>query len=272
MKRHAMTSIGWWVVDVVSRALEPDERNAVRGDLIEARSSSGRALLDVLGLVVRRQAALWLDWKPWLALAAIAVPLGLLLGHLSRRWADGSAVYAWLYVNNWTWGFLESPGARRDLLHTTVGFLLNAITLAGWSWTAGYVLRSLSRRTSWLTGSLFCLAVLGGTVGTDTIAARNPFNPAFASMFYRMVWPAMLGLLVVVPALAGLHRAHRVAALPFVQAIVWAAAVALLTTRSAFNLGGGPLVLLLALALVWPVGYMVGIASWQRWRRRTASA
>jgi hypothetical protein len=269
MKRRAMTSVGWWVVDVVSRALQPDERTAVRGDLIEARSTSGRALIDVLGLVTRRQIALWMDWKPWLALAGIVVPLGLLLGYLSNAWADGHAVYAWLYVNNWTWGFLDSPGARRDLLHTIMRFVLNGMTLIGWSWTAGFVLGSLSRRTSWVTASLFFLAALGGALGDDT---TNPFNPTASSTFYSLIWPVLLQTLaVVVPLLAGLRRAHRAAALPLLHVIVWAVVVALLTTRSAFNPGAGQLGLV-ALALTWPVGYMVGIASWQRWRRRTASA
>ena len=83
----------------------------MRGDLTESRASGRRALLDVLGLVVRRRAALWMDWRPWLALVGVVIPLGLLLSHVSRWWADGFAIYAWLYVNNWTWAFLDSPGA-----------------------------------------------------------------------------------------------------------------------------------------------------------------
>jgi hypothetical protein len=268
MKRHAMTSIGWWVVDVVSRALEPDERTAVRGDLSETRATSGQALLDVLGLVVRRHTELWMDWKPWLALAGIVVPLGLLLGHLSNAWADGHAIYAWLYVNNWTWGFLDSPGARRDLLYTTMRFVLNGVTLVGWSWSAGFVLGSLSRRTSWVTVSLFCLAALGGALADD---ASNPNNPTSSSTFYSLIWPVLLPtLVVVVPSLAGLRRAHRAAALPLLHAIVWAVAVTLLTTRSAFSPGAGQLGFV-ALVLIWPVGYMVGAAGRHRWREPTAS-
>jgi hypothetical protein len=48
-----------WLVAAASQLLEPGERDAVNGDLEEAGESGWRALLDVLGLVVRRQAALW---------------------------------------------------------------------------------------------------------------------------------------------------------------------------------------------------------------------
>ena len=81
----AMRRISWWSVDLFSRLLEADERDAVRGDLTESGASGGRALRDVLGLVVRRQAALWVDWRPWLALLGVVVTLGLLLSHVSSR-------------------------------------------------------------------------------------------------------------------------------------------------------------------------------------------
>ena len=47
-----------WLIDRVSRCLEPNERDAVLGDFTESGEPAGRALLDLLGLVVRRQAAL----------------------------------------------------------------------------------------------------------------------------------------------------------------------------------------------------------------------
>jgi hypothetical protein len=47
--------------------LDSDERLAVRGDLEESGETGLQAVWDVLGLVVRRQAALWKDWRPWLA-------------------------------------------------------------------------------------------------------------------------------------------------------------------------------------------------------------
>jgi hypothetical protein len=49
-----MTRICWSLVEILSRMLEPDERDAVRGDLAESRETGGQALRDVLGLVARR--------------------------------------------------------------------------------------------------------------------------------------------------------------------------------------------------------------------------
>src|SRR6185503_6548406 len=105
-----MIRICWWLVDIVSRALEPNEQDAVRGDFAESGESSGQALRDVLGLVVRRQAALWNDWRPWLVLVGLIVPLGMLLSIVSRSTANMNATYVWLYANNWDWALLKNAG------------------------------------------------------------------------------------------------------------------------------------------------------------------
>jgi sec-independent protein translocase protein TatC len=54
-----MIRLCWWLIETMSRLLEPNERDAVLGDLSESSELAGRALLDVLGLVVRRQLASW---------------------------------------------------------------------------------------------------------------------------------------------------------------------------------------------------------------------
>ena len=279
-----MGTVCWRFVRLLSRSLERAERDAIFGDFIESRSTSVQALRDVLGLVARRQVGLWLDWKPWGALLGIVVPIGLLLSYLSIRWADSSAVYAWLYVNNWTPGFFEIPGARRDLLNTGTRFCLNALTFAGWSWSAGFVLGMLSRRTSWLTGSLFCLSVLGSNLGTETTASMNPNAAAvFSLTFYGVAWPVILQtLLIVAPALAGLRKSRHAVALPLGYAMTCAVVVTLLTARAALSLEGsvlfeGGLLLpvrrdlgLVPLAILWPACYIVATACWQRWDGKTA--
>ena len=55
--------------------LEPDERDAVQGDLAELGVTGMRALRDLLGLIVRRQALAWTDRRPWLPLGVLVVPL-----------------------------------------------------------------------------------------------------------------------------------------------------------------------------------------------------
>jgi len=51
-----MTGLAWPLVELVSRPLEPEEREAVLGDLLEADRSAWQALLDIFGLILRRQA------------------------------------------------------------------------------------------------------------------------------------------------------------------------------------------------------------------------
>jgi hypothetical protein len=59
--------------------LDADEREAILGDLAESGETGSHALLNVLGLVVRRQAGFWNDWRPWLALVGLIGPVGILL-------------------------------------------------------------------------------------------------------------------------------------------------------------------------------------------------
>ncbi len=64
------------LIHVVSQALEHNEREAVLGDLADCGTPALRALADISGLVLRRQLALWVDWKPW----------GSLGGRRGSRW------------------------------------------------------------------------------------------------------------------------------------------------------------------------------------------
>lgn len=72
-----MMRICWWLVDRVSRILESSERDSVLGDLAEAEKTGGQALRDLLGLVVRRQAAL--SGKRLLR-SAVGIVIGMGLG------------------------------------------------------------------------------------------------------------------------------------------------------------------------------------------------
>ena len=72
-----MTQICWWLVDIVCRTFEPAERIAVRGDIAESGETATSALYDVAGLFVRRQAALWTDWKLWLTFVGLGCTVRL---------------------------------------------------------------------------------------------------------------------------------------------------------------------------------------------------
>ena len=80
-----MTRVCWRLVDILSRMLEVEERQAVRGDLAESGESIGRALRDALGLIVRRQIGLWTEWQPWLALLGVACLAGVPLSRTLFR-------------------------------------------------------------------------------------------------------------------------------------------------------------------------------------------
>jgi hypothetical protein len=291
-----VSGLGWWLADQASRLLDQDERQAVRGDFTELGMTSAAALREVLGLVVRRQIGMWANWGPWLALVGLVVPLGFLLNVISRHWAASSAVYAWLYVNNWTWGYLESPGARLDLLNISVAFVRECITLTCWAWTVGFALGSLSRRASWINGGLFGVVLLGGTIaGTAAPVGGNAV--VLANVFYRVLF--LFGLrvvLVLLPALAGMLTALRLVRPPLSRAIGWFVAVTILTWWAAPSIefaaiwsmwslsGADPLpggisawrgslaVRLLPAAMLWPAGYLITTASWPRRRTTTVAA
>jgi hypothetical protein len=276
-----MNRVCWWLADMVSRLLERGECDAVRGDLAESGATGGAALRDLLGLVVRRQAALWNDWRPWLALVGLVGPLGVLLSQLCKLSVETSAIYAWLYVNNWTWTFLASPGARSDLAHYSAGFFLDYVTLMCWSWTCGFVVGSLSRRAVGVNGAVFSLVVFG-----ELLAVPQHHNGAndvvFSLTFYSVVFPVILrSVLVLFPALWGMHQGLRRVTLPLLQTIAGSVAVATLTARATGSLhvsgiwGWWPLVRtssqlpVLSLVLMWPAGYIVATASWRRWHDTT---
>jgi hypothetical protein len=284
-----MTRICWWLVDHLSRLLEPDEREAVRGDLAESGETGGQALRGVLGLVVRRQAALWKHWRPWLALVGVVVPFGMLLTLVSRATANGSAIYIWLYANNWDWTFLENAGFRHDLAYFSAGVFMSYITLMCWSWTSGFVLGSLSRSTIPVNGALFCLVLLLAELpGAPQYIGHAPLlyrvravespSPVFALAFYRVMFPLIVqAVLVFLPSLWGMRQGRRLVTLrPLLQAMLWIAALATLAAIPIpshvwwrFNhlylppvAWDGWQVGLLRLVVYWPIVYMA--AKWGR--------
>jgi hypothetical protein len=237
--RTLMSRICWWLVDALSRLLAPDERDAVRGDLIESGRGAAPAVLDVLGLVARRQSALWIDWQPWLALLGIVLPIGLLLSHASRYLADGTVLDVSLYVSLWDWSYLlDYPGWRHDVTRVVVETCLGCAVLIGWSWTSGFVLGSLSRRTAWMTGILFGLVVLLGTFGTTT-DTRALHTELFSGRFLGIVLPRLVRtFLVLLPAWWGMRRAIRRSPLRLPWTIGGAVAIAILTALAEGGLEG----------------------------------
>ena len=65
-----------WALSLwLSQALEASEREAAVGDLVESGSPGTMALRAVLGLALRRQAAVWEDWRIWLLFTTMLLPV-----------------------------------------------------------------------------------------------------------------------------------------------------------------------------------------------------
>jgi hypothetical protein len=142
-----MTTAAWSVVEVAARSLHPDEREAVMGDLNERDKSAWQGLLDVLGLVLRRQAMLWKNWQPWLTAFGVTVLCSFLL--------MGAALSV---GQSWLW-FIDARTLRSADLTAAWPLpmlMCHAALLLGWSWTAGSVVGSTSPRTLWVSAVLCC--------------------------------------------------------------------------------------------------------------------
>jgi|KBSSwiStaDraftv2_1062776.scaffolds.fasta_scaffold06208_12 hypothetical protein len=187
-----MTAFSDWLVDKATLLLDPDERDVVRGDLTETGESGARAIVDVLGLVVRRQAAEWKTLPPWLALGLLAAPLGMLLSLISRYWADGTSEIIWQVSHG-------SDDLRLDL------FLMDYIALAGWGWTCGFAIGCLSPRSSSVNVLLFLALVFVGTVGSSEVMRND--TRVFESLIFGQLMPFVVRVLfVAVPAWHGVRR------------------------------------------------------------------
>jgi hypothetical protein len=257
-----MTRICWLLVDIVSRMLEPGERDAVRGDFAESGHTGGQALRDVLGLVVRRQAALWEDWRPWLALVGLVVPLCASLIFVSVWLSRTYALNFWI-IRNYSEmdpAVLESTGLT--LSRGIVVIVCSSLMLIAWSWIGGFVLGALSRRTIWVNGVLFSLVWL--------FFSRPFSNPPSGVLPFKLH-----SVVFLLPLVLGIRKGLRRGTLELGHAILLAAPMASLTAVAIWTWGlwrqsGWHTVMLAAMVLLnWPVGYVVASAGWRRWRGQT---
>jgi len=135
-----MTLSPSFLVKLTARLLEPREREVVLGDLTEVHASPLQAVCEVLNLGIRRHSALWLNWRPWLAGPGLAVPASFLLMGVSLSVSQSC---------------LEL--VKPDTGTGSVTWLLTQMCLLLiWSWTSGFVIGSLSRRTLWASIVMCC--------------------------------------------------------------------------------------------------------------------
>jgi hypothetical protein len=225
-----MSAIGWRLVDAVSLVLGRDEREAARGDLAEARVTAGRGLAEVIGLILWREAAAWKSWRPWIAAFGLALPASLLL-------MGFSLTVSWTFER-----VVAAKLLQADKLATNPGALLllgQGLLLVGWSWTSGFVVGSMSRRTLWASvfsvcsPCLFCL-----------LRFREP------------ALPRVCLLLFLLPAIWGVRRGARLTRLKLSSAMVVAVGVTALMIPAWASKGPA----ILNWSVIWPAWYMVATA------------
>jgi hypothetical protein len=225
-----MTGVGWSLVEVTAQLLERHEREAVLGDLVEAGGSAWQGVLDVLGLAIRRQAILWKSWRPWLASFGLALPGSFLLLGFSLSVSQTYQRLIGPTVFKAT-GLTLGPGFTL--------LLCNVFLLVGWSWTGGFVMGSVSRRTVRVSAALsflpcmFCLA---------------RFRVESLSRFCL--------LLFLLPAIWGVRRGLQVAQIKLRSALILAAAITVLTIPTWSSRGSW----IPNWALSWPAWYLVATA------------
>ena len=294
----AISRFLWWLVNSSAQMLESGEREAVRGDLAESGETGSQALRHVVGLVIRRQLSIWTDWRPWLTLVGLVVPLGLLLSVISRRVAATSAVYIWMYANNLDPGLFRYRGFWYQFADTVAEIFKMYLSLGCWSWTTGFVLGSASRGIVRINGLLLCLMLAFGvllgaplysayyehylhlTIGLP-IFAHQPYDPVNALTFYRVMFPLIVqAVLVLLPAVWGMREAARAVRLRlWLRAILRVAAIAALVSvviqnpdlwmfLKLYGRGGtlrhGWQGGLLQLFAYWPLGFILAIAITRR--------
>jgi hypothetical protein len=232
-----MTGVGRSFVEAAARLLARDEREAVLGDLVEAGESTWQGLLGVLGLVFRREATLWKSWRPWLAGFGVALPSSFLLMGVSLS-------VSWSYMT------LRCPELLQKSSFTlgsgTIVLLCKALLLIGWSWTGGFVVGSVSRRTLWASMALcyspclFCL---------------SRFRVESLSRFCLFLF--------LLPALSGVHQGLRISKMKLSWAIALAIAITVLMLpdwSSGTQHWWSPPRWTLNWALCWPAWYLVAMA------------
>lgn len=288
----------WWsLANLSSALLDEQERDVVRGDLAESGASGAQALREIAGLVLRRQAAAWLDWRPWLMVMGVVLPIGVLLSHASRWWGVSTALNVANYWSLWDFAYLGYPGWRRDLMRIIVGTSGTWLALIGWSWTSGFVLGRLSRRTFWVTVALLGLVVFAGTLGAVSTAQLRVTIPSVQYHVVFIVAPRLLRtFLVMLPAVLGALRGARRTPLPLVPTVLFVVLLAVITSMVSRGLEGsvvfgrgiippdpGPDGYVvsdddprpwwpLSLLMLWPAAYILAVSSWQRFRGKAVLA
>jgi hypothetical protein len=214
-----MNRLAFWLAAKLAGALEPHERDALRGDHAELGSSGAQALRDVLGLVIRRQLEPWKDWRPWLA-ASCGVSPFLVYAYLNLHFAR-------LFAPNSPARFLYGDGPS----YSGLLFVGSILLLGGLgSWACGFVVSSFSQRARVVNLGLLLIAWLFAL----TLTLLSPrFQLALEEQQGRLLIAVAFHLIVfAAPAVAGLLRGRKSQYLTFSSAVRLAGLLSLPTVAT----------------------------------------
>ena len=253
-----MTPIKWMTARLL-RTLNKDEQEAVRGDLEELQLTPRAELREVGGLVLRRQAALWKHWRPWIALLVL-----LTGGSLVSETAMGIIRhFVQVGITWWTHGVryesAMSPGEEFTVM------LGRCLALLFWGWGCGFVVGHLARRTP----SLF---VAGLLISLLTWLQLGKWALIFLPLMILLLLPVFRGIRDGARARVP-HLAFFVTAILLFTALnLWTAgwydAALVRWSEGAIQPRGGYWKLWRFAAMSWPVVYLLTMA--RRKEARTA--
>jgi enterochelin esterase-like enzyme len=174
-------------IEITASLFPPNVQDAVLGDLEESGESEFKKLFVLLEILARKQLEPWRTWHPWIAGGASISGALLLLGASFCLSLD------------------LRPLLHGGLAHANWSLLPEIILLLAWSWTAGFAVGSLSRKTAWANALLCSLPCL-----SCVTHFREPSLSRFCVLLF--LTPSLLG------AFQGTRRLH----LHFTPAIVMA--------------------------------------------------
>ena len=290
---------GWHAVEWIARALDPNEREAVLGDLAESGEAWHRRLGEILGLVIRREAALWKSPRVWIILVAVVVPLGLLVSVSAALISGETRVYVWMYANNWDWALVRNAGFWHVFSEASVIAGVKFLTLGCWAWTIGFVIGTVSGKVFRSSAFALLLVLLAGgfSLAPRYLAfcwqLRNELfhapalpqqsDPISPIWFYRVMFPLMVQLaLVAAPALWGLVAGRSQPRSRILRVCVWIVAIASVISLVLREPGFGLLfyrhssawlsqeTYLLYFVVYWPIVYLLAGGIQKRLQPRAA--
>lgn len=254
-----MTGLFQAGLDLLSRRLCVEEREAVLGDFLDAGTSGPRALLELAGLVARRELALWAGWRPWLALVAVVCPLVLMMCLFFVPLMNSYQLYAWIIGNypHFDRTMLEQTGLTPE--RGIVLMLRKAALLGLWSWTSGFVMGKLAGRSVWVHA--VALSVL--TWGLLLWLAQGMSLPTPAEML--VIGAGFVAAPLAFGTLRGMRKDPVGLPTAVFSAIALLALVVVSAGQGAWNWTDwrtthGALHLGLRWLLCWPTAYLVAAA------------